>query len=365
MTAKRDLVYVPIESLTERYTEQWRRNFPIEFEKAGWNVIVIDGKPLVEDDIKVGAFLDVNSTCHYKFSQLQQLSKLFNDGLVAQGTTFFFGDVEFWGIESVRLMARMNNVQVNLTGFLHAGSYTKGDAFEVAADFQQYTEVGWIASLDKVFVGSEYHKRAFTERRLLPLNALHLADRIVVTKNPIFADEYHQFDLPKEKRVLLTNRTDSEKDVTSTLELFAHLQPKFPDWKFVVTTSRKTLRSNDPRITEYARRLQATGVIEILEGLSKEQYHRELARSSIMVSHSPEENYGYCIAEALHYKVIPILKAGCSHPEFVPWYLLFDSNEVAKSELSWMLSEWDDTPPDCPKLDCSGMQNIINELKHL
>src|SRR5271154_5940689 len=159
---------VPIEPLTERYSESWYRNMPIAFEKAGFNVVVIDGEPLPNDEIKVGTFLDISSTCHYKSTQLQAISKLFHNKKVENGSVFFFADIEFWGIEQVRLLADMNNVQVFLTGFLHAASYTIGDAFEIAAPYQQFTEIGWVAALDKVFVGSEYHKDAFYERRLIP-----------------------------------------------------------------------------------------------------------------------------------------------------------------------------------------------------
>jgi glycosyltransferase involved in cell wall biosynthesis len=362
------LIYIPIEPLTERYTEQWYRKFPKEFTAAGFKVTVVDGQPLIDDDIKVGTFLDINSTCHYKFSQLQLVAKMFQRGQVEQGAVFFFGDIEFWGLESVRLLAQMNNIDVYLTGFLHAASYTKEDAFAVAAPYQKYTEVGWIAALDKVFVGSEYHKQAFINRRLMDIPwAGPLADKIVVTKNPIFLDEYQQFDLPKRKRVVLTNRLDAEKRPQETLQLFEMAKQRFPDWEFVVTTSRKILRSNDDSIVEYARKLESEGLIQIKAGLTKEGYHRELSQAQIMVSHSIEENYGYCIAEALVYKVLPLLRNNASHPEFVGPGLLFSNHEEAWTSLCEIIEAIDDGLVywQTPVLDTSGMQNIINELKLL
>ena len=146
----RPLIYIPIEPITERYTEQWYRCLPPQFKAAGFDVTVVDGTPLLNNEIKVGTFLDINSTTHYKWSQLMRISRLFQTGQIADGSVFFFGDIEFWGLEAVRLLADMNGVKVKLTGFLHAASYTFEDVFEVAAPYQQYTEVGWIAALDEV-----------------------------------------------------------------------------------------------------------------------------------------------------------------------------------------------------------------------
>src|SRR5271154_6295715 len=215
---------VPIEPLTERYSESWYRNIPEAFKNAGFNVNVIDGEPLLNNEIKVGTFLDISSTCHYKSTQLQAISKLFHNKKVENGSVFFFADIEFWGIEQVRLLADMNHVKVFLTGFLHAASYTIGDAFDIAAHYQKYTEVGWVAALDKVFVGSHYHKRAFVDRRLTPLGCYDLQDKIVVTKNPMFEGDYSFKGLKKEKRVLLTNRFDVEKNPHLTVEMFVKLK---------------------------------------------------------------------------------------------------------------------------------------------
>ncbi len=245
---------------------------------------------------------------------------MFDDGQIEDGTTFFFGDVEFWGIESIRLMADMMRIGVTLTGFLHAASYTIGDAFEIAAPYQQFTEVGWIAALDKVFVGSHYHKQAVIERRLkLTHNRLEeLADKIMVSGNPLFADAYPQFpNVAKKRQIVLTNRFDNEKEVGETLTFFHAMKVEDPSVNLVITTGRKTLRSNAPTLELRARQMAADGILEIREGLTKEEYHRTLAESLVMVSHSREENFGYCIVEAAHYNCQPLLRDNASHPELV------------------------------------------------
>lgn len=370
------LILVPIEPLSERYTEQWYRHLPVEFGKAGYDVRVIDGVPLLDNDIKVGTFLDINSTTHYKSVQLQRIANLFSTGQVEQGASFFFSDIEFWGVEQVRLLARMNGLKIKMYGFLHAASYTKDDAFAVAADFQRYTEVGWLAAFDKVFVGSEYHKRAVTNRRLRPLGAMHLADRIKVTKNPMFVSEYPKYPrLKRKKRMLLTNRFDKEKSVHHTMDLFEYLKNYHPDWEFIITTGRKEFRSNDPRLVERARHLERLGVLKIKAGLTKDQYHRELAQAAIVVTHSREENYGLCVAESILYGCMPLMWKGASHPEFVSHLgaeasdFLFTNlssstvGDCYKAEHLMHLFEIDGLPHI--RLDTSGMNNIIQHMKDL
>lgn len=329
------IYYVPIEPLTERYTEQWYRLFPVEFKKHWDDVIVIDGQPLLADTIKVGTFLDINSTCHYKFSQLQQIAKLFNDGLVKNGDTFFFGDIEFWGLESIRLMADMNHVKVKIFGFLHAASYTIEDAFEIAAPYQKYTELGWVLACDKVFVGSNYHKQAFMERRasLCDTNTHKIINsKIIVTGNPLFKDEYKEYDVfDKKFQLVISNRFDWEKRPNLSLDFAWVLKNRYPDLKIIVCTSRKKFTSNKPWLVEYARALDRQSIIEIRDGLSKDQYHYLLAESRFMLTNTIEENYGYCVVEALHYMCMPIAKNAYSHPELLkhtPEVLFNDESEI-------------------------------------
>lgn len=318
------LYLIPIEPLTERYTESWYRNIPELFNDIP--TTVIDGQPLVEDDIKVGAFLDINSTVHYKMTQLQKISALFNKGMIKNGDVFFFYDMEFWGLESIRLMADMNKVSIKICAFLHAASYTKGDAFEIASPYQQYTEIGWYKAVDRIFVGSEYHKNIFWERRVLPIlgdeEFSNYCNKVIVTTNPIFEQDYCNTNISwgeKDNTVLLCNRLDKEKGVFDSLRTMETLKREFPDWTFRVCTSRKTLRSNDPSIIDYALQLQKRGIIDIRYGLSKKEYHEELRKAKFVISDSPEESFGICIAETLVYHGVPVLLYGASHPEFRPY----------------------------------------------
>jgi glycosyltransferase involved in cell wall biosynthesis len=333
------IFYVPIEPIVGRYCVSWYNNIPPAFKTHGWDVEVIDGIPL-SDTIDVGTFLDINSTIHYKNSQMMKISRLFREKKVNNGDIFFFGDIEFWGIESVRLMSQMNKVSVKITGFCHAGSYTKEDAFAVAAFHQKYTEVGWIAACDKIFVGSQYHKNAIIDRRLKPYaskdDVEKLSSRIVVTGNPFFETDYKHFDVKKKKQIILGNRFDIEKRPNLSLDMAYILKKKIPDLNVVVTTSHPKFKSNRKWLEDMARGFEQDGIIEIKEGLTKDEYHKTMAESKISMSNSIEENFGIIIVEAMLYNTYPLLRNELSHPELVmnsPEFLFDDEDEVVDKVL--------------------------------
>lgn len=326
------IIYVPIEPLKERYTESWYRNIPIFFRGQGCEVETVEGSPLT-DAVTVGTFLDINSTVAYKAEQLKRIAQMFHERRVADGSVFFFGDVEFWGIEAVRLMAQINQVDVKLTGFLHAASYTAEDAFAVAADYQRYTELGWLKALDRVFVGSHYHRDAVIERRVNEYGTredqTEIPYKIQVTGNPMFRDDYEIFPGSKKKQLVIANRFDWEKRPNLSLDFAYLLKRQNPDLEVVVVTSRPRFRSNREWLVSYARQLEKDGVLTIREGLTKTQYHQVLDESMVMLTNTIEENFGYCIVEACHYGCYPILKNAYSHPELVQWdtELLFDTED--------------------------------------
>lgn len=332
---------VPIEPLEERYTGEWYRFLPSEFMSEGWNVVQIDGTPTT-DAIETGSFLDINSTIHYKAGQMQKISELFRKKQIKEGDVFFISDLEFWGIESLRMLSQINGVPIKIYGFLHAASYTKEDAFAVAADYQKYTEIGWLKAVDGIFVGTHYHKRAVWERRIIPIvgdtfEGARIAEKIHVVGNPLFMTAYDPYPTQKRNKIVITNRFDSEKRPDQSLLVARLVKEKVPDVEVVVTTSRPTFRSNKQWLVDLARMYEREGWLTIKAGLTKQQYHDELRDAKVMISNSIEENFGYCIAEAILFGVSPILCRGLSHDEMVQndqRYLFTDIDEAVEKVIA-------------------------------
>lgn len=308
---------LPIEPLVERYTESWYNNIPSLFDG---DVVTIDGETL-QDTVVVGTFLDINSTSHYKNSQMRTVARMFNDGKIKSGDVFWISDLEFWGIEALRLLADMNKVSIKIFAFLHAASYTREDAFAIAAPYQKFTEVGWVAMCDAVFVGSYYHKKAFCQRRLYLLPQAEytsLMSKIIVSGNPLFAQDYPVINVERKNQIVISNRFDSEKRPMDSLSLaLTYKREVDPSVNIIVTTSRKTFTSNDPKLVARAKQLESQGLITIYEAQTKLQYYTHLAESKAMITNSIEEMFGYCPVEAMIYGCAPVMPATCSHPELV------------------------------------------------
>jgi glycosyltransferase involved in cell wall biosynthesis len=328
------IIILPIEPLVERYTESWYNNIPKYFKSKGCEVITIDGTTLI-DTVKVGTFLDINSTVHYKNSQLQIVARMFHENTIQDEDIFFISDLEFWGVESIRLLAQLNNKKIKIAAFLHAASYTIEDAFSVAEPYQKFTELGWLLACDFVFVGSEYHKKAIMERRVY--NQCHVNDassidkKIIVTGNPLFKDDYKDYELFKQYKLIISNRFDYEKRPNLSLNFAYLLKKRNPNLEIVVTTSRSKFTSNRNWLVEYARELEKDKILKIYEGLSKEEYHKHLSESILFITNSIEENFGYCLLEAIIYNVSPLAPNSCSHSEILdndPTYLFDNEDEI-------------------------------------
>jgi len=63
--------------------------------------------------------------------------------------------------------------------------------------------------------------------------------------------------------------------------------------------------------------MQDRGVLTIKEGITKTEYLRLLAESQVMTGNTIEENFGYCVLEALAFDTIPVIPDAFSHPELV------------------------------------------------
>lgn len=328
------IYYIPIEPLEERYTEQWYRWFPQEFKAQGLDYMVIDGETLT-NVVETGTFLDVNSTLFYKSEQLKKIAQLFYSKQIKNGDVFFVADVEFWGIDAIKYLSVLNGVETKIYGFAHAGSYTKEDYFEKCAPFAQHYETAWGSIFDKIFVGTEYHKGQMISLRNIPEN------KIIVTGNPYNVKEAkgNIEILPKKNRIILTNRPDYEKRPNLTLDVFTILKQKHPEWEFMVTTSRKVWGSG--WIREKGKFLEKEGIITIKEGLTKNEYLSLLQESKVMTSNSIEENFGYCILEALIFNTIPVLPSGLSHNELVKKHLLFDNLDQQVEKIEFCMQNAD------------------------
>jgi len=360
---------VNLEELPERYTVQWAKWFREELRGREIEYTDIAGDQLTSS-VETGKVLDAAGTNYFKFSQLQTICTLFREGIIKDGDKFFIADMWFPGLEAIPYMAQLYNKKIDIYGFLHAGSYTDEDFAQPMQIWAKYFERGWHQLCTKVFVGSEYHKEKFYDKRLWKQEPsiwdIEGKDKIIVTGNPFKSSVVLDVvkGIKKERQVIFPNRFDKEKRPLMFLELVRDL--KHTDIKFVVTTSRNKLTNDNDLMREAEKTLAECPNFTIKVGLTKEEYYQELGKSKVFFSPTIEENFGYCLIESLLASCIPVVRKDFSHIEILGGNekLMFEYYHEAREKVLQYVNV--DKPvtfaPLAMKYDKS-IENILKEME--
>ena len=346
------LWHVPIQPLESRYTKQWLRWFESKFKEYNIDYKTILGDPLVSTIMK-GTFLDVNGSNYYRFSQLQKIAVLFYEGKIKDGDIFFFADIEFPGhVEAVRHMAQLQGIGVKIYGFMHAASCTTEDFVSPLAPWQKYFELGWIKVCDGVFVGSKYFKDKFVKERIeryAPKEDVEeLTTKIYSVGNPWNTEEVRQMIKPlpeKENIVIFPHRWEYERRPNIFVDMAYMLKGKFPEWRFIVTTSKPIINSTKIWLNCLLEKAKKDGVIEVYENLSKREYYEILAKSKLMVSTSIEENWGYTVTESATFDTHVLCPNNFSYKEYLPQKYLYNEYDDLLKKLVDFLEQYKDKNP--------------------
>ncbi len=325
------IYYLPLEHIERRYTALLDTQLMREFKEQKRQFIKIDGKNLTTK-IETGAFLDSEGTNFYKFSQLQEVCKLFKKGKIKDGDVFFVSDLWFPGIEAIKYMAHFRDIKVKVKGFLHAGSFTETDYVRGIEDWAKWIEKGWFHSFDKIFLGSQHIKRELIEKgRIIDFKKLE------VTGLPFIPDDLYKV-APKKKwedkenYVIFSGRLDDEK------------QP----WQFDYVIKR--FRERYPDID-----IMAIKTLEL--DLDKKSYLKLLSKSKVFFSSALQENFGYSALEASAYDCNLILPNKLVYPEFYPQKCLYADLDRAVEMLKIKL-----TTPDYSSKYVEKHRNNIKRI---
>lgn len=304
------LYVLPLEPMVERYTMQWYRWFKQDCASLDVPCVYIDGEQL-DTTVEVGTVLDAAGTNFWKFTQLAKVCRLFKQRKIHDGDKFFSMDMWHPGLEAIPYMATLYGLDVKIYAFLHAGSYTTEDFAAPMAPWAVWFEKGWYQLCDGVFVGSNYHKEKFRELRVIGQES-----HVYVTGNPIRLREMPKLSTKaRENIIIFSNRWDREKRPYDFVWAMEVLWETRQDFRVVITTSRPKFRSNTPSLLHVLDTVSFP--YELKVGLTKLQYYEELNKAKVFVSTTIEENFGYCLVEAMAMGVFPVVRRGFSHPEIV------------------------------------------------
>lgn len=316
----KDVVFLPIEPMTERYSEQmlgWVKsdlvscaNPPAKLETVlPWEGTIT---------IRRGPFLDFTESNRWKASQLALVCGMFDRLQIGHGTVFLVGDMWFPGISMIRHMADLFGVEIKIVGWNYAGLSDPTDFYTAVLDHSWAVpfERALFDLFDTVIVGSRHH-----QEQIARMFGNHDVRPIGLVWHP---SEVKKHATAKEKIVVFPHRLTIDKRPDVFFTAAETLHNEFGDWRWVVSTnSRKT-------ISKYV----MPPCVEMIVNDSKTDYYDLLGISSICFSSAIHETFGYAINEAIACGCSVVAPNRLSYPEVLEndRRFLYDQDDPSQTE---------------------------------
>lgn len=301
------IIYLPLENIEQRYSKMMNQ------ELAKISDIILYPDFDFSEVIEKGQFLDINKTSIFKARQLEMVAQMFYNEEVKDGDVFLVADMFYPGIESVKYMSELQNINVKLCGFNYAGRADQNDFVQKLGSWSDFMEKGFHLLFDMIFVGSLYHKNQVV--KYFGLEGFR--NKIIVT-GYIWNQDYCESLVPKKQSenkqpfVIWPHRICKEKGYA---DLIAYASST--DKKILVTSSGK---EPDSLFIDFKN-------ITFKFNLTKKEYYGLLAKAEFYLSTAYQETFGYTLQEALFYGCKIAVPNRACYPEMVPEENLFDSLE--------------------------------------
>lgn len=289
------IIYVPLEHIDGRYTVHMDRDIQRYLDEN--HIPYVKVMPTMETPpLPKGQFLNAAFTSKFKALQLAEIASMYERGEVSTEDRFFFSDLWFPGIESLAYMNYFVGIDPEITGIIHAGSFTDTDFVRDMERWAKNFEDVLFDISTEIFVASEFIKRDIVKKRIVN------PYKITVTGLPVDYETLQHIDTShKEDIVIFNGRLCDEK------------QP----WLFDELARKVQLRLN--------REIKFIKTQE--HNLSRTEYYKLLARSKVIVSYALQENFGFGVAEAAFLGCTPVLPNRLVYPELYNKHHLYDSFE--------------------------------------
>lgn len=312
------IIYIPLENLPQRYTQM--------MNNAIYPKVDISLYPKIEIDtqIKRGQFLDIVNTCKFKAAQLQMIADLFNEGKVKNGDAFLVGDIFFPGIEMIKYMAELQDLNVRVYGINYAGRADKTDFVQKLGYWADASELGYHQICDGIFVGSIDHHINVCDHFCLNPATVHTTG-LVWDLN--YMQEFHEEIgyVEKEDFVIWPHRWCEEKGIDELI-WFA----KNTNKKIVVTSS-----GPEKKVGKVPKN------IEFKFNLTKKEYFTLMAKARWYLSTAYQETFGYTIQEAIFFGCNILVPNRACCPQMVPECNVYDEID----QVDYMFDNFDLTVP--------------------
>lgn len=350
------LVFVPIELLEERYSQQWYRWFQDYFIQNDYEVTYILPNSGIGATIQQGQFLDVINTNKFKAEQLQMICDLFNEKKIDYETTFLFMDAWFPGLEMLAYMRNALNIPFKIVGMLHAGTWDPYDFLTQKGMriWAQPLEYSWFKIMDKICVATQFHKNLikdvlYDSRRHTTFETDRIARKIEVTGFPIYPEFVKA--TKKENLIVFPHRLAPEKNPN----LFKHLMEKYNFKK------------------EFDEPWELLFTKEVCK--NKKEYYELLNRAKIAVSFADQETFGIAMLESVLCGCYPIVPNKLSYLDLYPFeftikqvqkltdelqvHLVFEKIKDIIEDQTWYANQLKQLQERVKKLGTEAIPNIL------
>jgi hypothetical protein len=293
---------VDLEAVETRYTAQWKMHVPKILKENGHDVTVISGPTDIPSATTPGAFLNFGGTNVYKARQVEQIGRLFCDGVVKPGDHFLFTDAWHPGIINLKYMSELLGIPVKIHALWHAGSYDPQDFLGRLigdAPWVRHAEKSFFYAIDHNYFATEFHIDIF-EKNLLGLETGYdqiKPNHVVRSGWPMeyMSDVLTPYkNLPKRDLILFPHRIAPEKQV----EIFRDLATALPQYEFVVCQDQQ---------------------------LTKDQYHQLLGEAKVVFSANLQETLGISCYEGALVDAVPLVPDRLSYSEMYTDILKYPS----------------------------------------
>lgn len=352
------IFYLPLEPYKSRYTVQLSRAKTGWFERRlldlGVDYARVEGEKLSDDAlIKSGVVLDACGRSYWSLTQMANLVALLNAGEVCDGDAIYLED--FWtpGFASLPYTRHLLGIDFRIYALFHAQSVDTYDFTYPMRSWLRNFERGQAKEMHGIFVTNIILKHLIEAAMLEP------KDGIFVTGLPYASDEVLEtakpYDGPKEPLVVFTSRWDKEKDPRFFIDVVDYVSRRRPDIKFVATTSRPYVKSNEKELETLAK-LSESNVLQFVSGLEKWEYYRYLQRAKVQFNCADQDFTSWTLLEATTFGCLPCYPNWRSFPETFRGRIefLYQKNNVGSAgrkvielidrdsvDVSWMYKPFD------------------------
>ena len=321
-----------LESYEARYTLQLTEWNQRVFDRRGLDVVYVPGQTIDNTkSISVGQVLDAHGRSYFGMSQMMNLVQMMRNGECTGEDVVYFEDMFQPGIESLpyimdqipaeqrpKVYVRCLAQAIDPDDFVHVWGMSKWMSLyeQLVNEFV----TGVLATNEEMVA----HMRiANWTAPIYNISGLAFGKQEVLERVDNKLIPFEQ----RSMRVGFAARFDQEKQPGFFMDLVERVTAERPEVKFAIFQGGP-LRSNNQEYVERARKLQASGKLEIHENLSKNQYYDLLNDTRVLFNCALQDWVSNTVSEADTLGSNVLYPAYRSFPEtfandldrlYVPW----------------------------------------------